>query len=87
LKTDKDFAFYKIILNSKFEIKNIQVINGFNRKFDKSFKKEIINNNGWINLRGKNNEIPENTEWLIIIKRSDDFTYDTIKYKEITYDP
>lgn len=87
LKTDKNFAFYKIILNSKFEIKNIQVINGFNRKFDKSFKKEIINNNGWINLHGENNEIPENTEWLIIIKRSDDFTYDTIKYKEITYDP
>lgn len=87
LKTDKDYAFYKIILNSKFEIIKIKVINGFNQKFDKNLKKEIIENNGWINVYGKNKKIPEKTEWLIIIKRSDDFTYDTIKYKEITYDP
>lgn len=87
LKTEKDYAFYKIILNSKFEIKKIKVISGFNRKFDKNLKKEIIENNDWINVYGRNKKIPEKTEWLIIIKRSDEFTYDTIKYKEITYDP
>jgi hypothetical protein len=87
LKTDKDYAFYKIILNSNFEIKKIKVISGFNRKFDENLKKEIIENNGWINVYGRNKKIPEKTEWLIIIKRSDEFTYDTIKYTEITYDP
>lgn len=87
LKIDKDYAFYKIILNSNFKIKKIIVIDGFNKKFDRRLKKEILENNGWLNVYGSNKKIPDNSEWLIIIKKNDDFTYDSIKYKEITYDP
>lgn len=87
MESDSDYAFYKVILNSELKLKSIIIISGFNEKFDIEFKKEIIENTNWVSVYGSKKKIPEDTEWLIIIKKNEQLTYNNLKYTNITYDP
>lgn len=87
MESDSDYAFYKVILNSELKIKNIITLSSFNQKFDIEFKKEIIDNTNWVSVYGSKKKIPEDTEWLIIIKKNEQLTYNNLKYTNITYDP
>lgn len=87
MESDKDYAFYKVILNSELKIKSIKTLSGFNQKFDSEFKKEIMDNTNWVSVYGSKKKIPEDTEWLIIIKKNEQLNYNNCKYTNITYDP